>query len=82
MFLALAGSIIAIWKLHPGPRGIQILFLAWALASSFVIGIRMRRKIRKDLGRKATALDLADIDTWMKVDEVESEKSAKEPPIP
>jgi len=31
----------------------------------------MRRKIKKDLGRKAAKEDLASIDTWMKVDEVE-----------
>jgi hypothetical protein len=33
--------------------------------------IRMRLKIGRDLGRKATDADLISIETWMKVDEVE-----------
>jgi hypothetical protein len=34
----------------------------------------MRRKIKRALGRKATEADLASIDTWIKVDEVEEKK--------
>ena len=45
-----------------------------SLVSAWITGVRMRRKIRKDLGRKATDLDLASIDTWMKVDEIEEQK--------
>jgi hypothetical protein len=41
------------------------------LVSAGIIGIQMRKRIRKDLGRKATEEDLTSIDTWMKVDEVE-----------
>lgn len=33
--------------------------------------IRMRLKIKRDLGREATQADLVSIDTWMKVDEAE-----------
>jgi hypothetical protein len=33
----------------------------------------MRRKIRRNLGRKATDEDLTSIDTWMKVDKVEQQ---------
>jgi hypothetical protein len=39
--------------------------------SAWIAGIRMRLRIRRDLGRKATETDLTSIDTWMKVDEAE-----------
>jgi hypothetical protein len=51
--------------------------LVFTAVTSFIMGVEMRRKIRKDLGRKATDLDLAGIDTWIEVDEAE-EKAAKE----
>ena len=47
------------------------------IVSAWITGIRMKRKIRKDLGRKATEEDLTSIDTWMKVDEVEQRKKVK-----
>jgi hypothetical protein len=48
--------------------------LAW------IEGLRMRLKIKKDLGRTATETDLTSIDTWMKVDEAEEMKGLKKPP--
>jgi len=42
--------------------------------TSWIIGIRMRRKIKSDLGRKVHDGDLSSIDTWMKVDEIEQKK--------
>jgi hypothetical protein len=50
-----------------------------SVVSAWITGVRMRRKIRKDLGRKATNLDLTSIDTWMKVDEVEQRKKQNSP---
>src|SRR5258708_11117949 len=44
------------------------------IISSWIIGTRMRRRIKKDLGRKANEKDLTSIETWMKVDEVEEKK--------
>ena len=38
---------------------------------AWIEGIRMRLKIKRDLGRKATEADLTSIATWIKVDEVE-----------
>jgi hypothetical protein len=43
-------------------------------------GLRMRLKIKNDLGRKATQADLTSIDTWMKVQEVEQQKDLDKPP--
>jgi len=53
---------------------VTILVLCASL-SAWIIGLRMRRKIKRDLGRKATEADLASIDTWIKVDEVEEKKA-------
>lgn len=47
---------------------------------SWIEGLRMRLKIKRDLGRKATQADLTSIETWMKVDEVEQRKKPEEPP--
>jgi len=51
----------------------------FTIVSSWIIGLRMRRKIRKDLGRKATEEDLTSINTWMAVDEVEEKKKESDP---
>jgi hypothetical protein len=53
------------------PREIAVLIIFAIAVSAWITGIQMRRKIRRDLGRKATDADLTSIDTWMKVDEVE-----------
>ena len=50
-----------------------------SVVSAWITGVRMRRKIKKDLGRKATDADLTSIDTWMKVDEVEEQKKRNRP---
>jgi hypothetical protein len=50
--------------------GTTIAETIWA----WILGLRMRLKIKRDLGRKATQADLTSIDTWMKADEVEQRK--------
>jgi len=42
--------------------------------SGWVVAVRMRRRIKNDLGKTADEGDLTSIETWMKVDEVEEEK--------
>ena len=51
--------------------GATIVETIWA----WIEGFRMRLRIKRDLGRKATETDLASIDTWIKVDEVEQRKN-------
>ena len=46
---------------------------------AWIAGLRMRLKIKNDLGRKATRADLTSIDTWMKVQEVEQQKDLNNP---
>ena len=55
------------------PRDIAVLMIIFTSVTSWIIGIQMRRKIRKNLGRKATEENLTSIDTWMKVDKVEQQ---------
>ena len=47
--------------------------------SAWIIGVRMKRKIRKDLGREATDADLSSIETWMQVEEAEQKKESTKP---
>lgn len=56
--------------------GSIILNTVWA----WMVGLRMRLKIKSDLGRKATQADLTSIDTWMEVQEVEQRKDLDKPP--
>lgn len=56
--------------------GIAIIYVS---ASAWIIGLRMRRRIRKDLGRKATQADLASIDTWMEVAQAEERNKENQP---
>lgn len=64
-------------------RDIRVAFVVGTIiftsVSATIVGVQMRRKIRRDLGRKATDLDLTSIDTWMKVDEAEERNQAKKP---
>ncbi|MDR3721331.1 MAG: hypothetical protein P4L00_07000 [Candidatus Acidoferrales bacterium] len=53
--------------------------LIFTAVTSFIIGVRMRREIKKTLGRKATDEDLADIDTWIEVKEAEEKFGGKNP---
>ena len=58
---------------------IALVIAAVTAISTWIIGIRMKRKIRKDLGRKATDADLSSIEAWMKVEEVEEKKERTKP---
>ena len=64
-----------------GYRLLIALIIAGATAiSTWIIGIKMKRRIKKDLGRKATESDLTSIDTWMKVEQ-EEEKNYRDWPL-
>jgi len=59
---------------------IELIILAFTAITSAVIGYRMRREIKRALGRRATEEDLADLDTWMEVRDVEDNAAAEKPP--
>jgi len=43
----------------------------WITISGWIITLRARRRMKKSLGRKATDLELASLNTWMRVEEEE-----------
>jgi hypothetical protein len=73
--------------LLPGPLWVLVYFILIALltdVSAWMLRLSMHRRIKKDLGRKASEGDLLSIGTWMKVDEAEQKKhpgSAWAPPL-
>ncbi len=67
------------WSSQRSPWTGKAVILIVTAVSSWIIGFQMRRKIKKDLGRKAKDLDLTSVDTWMKVDEVENEHERNNP---
>ena len=68
---ALAALVVALWKLSFGLvwDAIFVSIFVAGLISAWIAGLRMRRKIRTVLGRKATNVELASIETWITVDE-------------
>jgi hypothetical protein len=59
---------------------IALIIAGGTTISTWIIGIQMKRRIKKDLGRKATERDLTSFDTWMKVEE-EEEKNGRNKPL-
>ena len=47
--------------------------------SGWIITIRVRRRMRKALGKKASDLELASLKTWMQVEETEERKRQSSP---
>jgi hypothetical protein len=43
----------------------------WITISGWIITLRARRRMKKSLGRNATDLELASLNTWMRVEEDE-----------
>lgn len=65
---------------YAGPQAeIGLISVIVETVWAWIAGVRMRLKIKKDLGRKATDADLSSIDTWMKVDDVESQNERNRP---
>jgi len=65
------------WR--PGRYELIAVVIIYLSVSAWIIGIRMRRNIERDLGRKATEADLTSIDTWMEVDAAEERNKEKKP---
>lgn len=66
------------WRI--GRYDLAALLIIYSSVSAWIIGVRMRRKIKRDLGREATDADLTSINTWMKVEEAE-ERNRKNKPL-
>jgi len=69
------GNTLWIWNVDPVTDTIMFLVILIIGISSWVVGKRMRRRIKNDLGKTADEGDLTSLETWMKVDEVEEKKN-------
>ena len=59
-----------------------LVFLAILVVTSisaWILSVRMRRKIGKAVGGKASSTNLTSLNTWMKVDEAEKRKKESGP---
>jgi hypothetical protein len=52
----------------------------WLTISGWIVSLRAQRRMKRSLGRKATDLELASLNTWMRVKETE-EREAQRGPI-
>ena len=58
---------------------VDLLRVIYNSVAGWIIGLKMRRKISADLGRKATDNDLVSLDTWIEVDEAEKRNQNNKP---
>jgi hypothetical protein len=65
------------WR--PNERDLVVVSIIYTAFTGWIIGLEMRGKIKKDLGRNATDLDLTSIETWMKIDEIENPDVERSP---
>jgi hypothetical protein len=56
-----------------------MLVIIVSAISTWIIGLKMRRRIKRDLGRKATETDLTSLDIWMQVDDKEHRNERNSP---
>jgi hypothetical protein len=57
---------------------ISICIVIGVTVSGWIVTVRVRRRMKKSLGRSATSLELVSFKTWMKVEEAEAEEQRKE----
>lgn len=73
LLVVLASVLASIFAPRFGirPNDVFGAIIILSVISASVTGLRMRRKVRRVLGRKATEGDLTSINTWMEVDQEE-----------
>jgi hypothetical protein len=63
-------------------RIFKLITAIWITVSGWVVSLRVRRRMKKSLGRKATDQELASLTTWMKVEETEQREEESGPMHP
>ena len=60
-----------------------LIVILFTIVSTWVMGIRMKRRARRALGRDVTAGELTSINLWMNVEDVERRENPRteEPPL-
>jgi hypothetical protein len=62
-----------------GDRLYGLTNAVWLTVSGRIVSLRARRRMKKSLGRKATDLELASLNTWMRVEEAEQREEESGP---
>lgn len=57
----------------------EIVAVIALTVSGWIVTARVRRRMTRSLGRKATDLELASLNTWMKVEEREQQEKESGP---
>lgn len=61
---------------------IAIVFIIVTTISAWIMGVRMRRRARRALGRNLSDGELTSISTWMEVEDAEQRENPRtEPPL-
>ncbi|HWG40956.1 MAG TPA: hypothetical protein VN658_10440 [Candidatus Acidoferrales bacterium] len=60
-------------------RLFKLMTAIWITISGWIVTLRARRRMKKSLGRKATDLELASLNTWMRVEETEQREEESRP---
>ena len=59
-----------------------IVVIVFTAVSTWIMGVRMRRRARRALGRSITENELTSINTWMEVQDAEQREDPRtEPPL-
>lgn len=58
---------------------VLVSFALGVTISSLIVTVRVRRRMKKSLGRSATSLELVSMKTWMKVEEAEQQRKESGP---
>jgi hypothetical protein len=51
----------------------------WITVSGWIVTLQVRRRMKKSLGRRASDLELASLQTWMRVEEKEQRDKESSP---
>lgn len=65
------------WDTTDGLYGITKAI--WLTVSGWIVSLRVRRRMKKSLGREANDLELASLKTWMRVEEAEQQDEESRP---
>jgi hypothetical protein len=57
----------------------ELIALIALTVSGWIVTTRVRSRMKKSLGRKATDLELASLNTWMRVEEAEQRDKESSP---
>jgi hypothetical protein len=73
-------DVLIVWYLSQPTVKEAFAQQAATTVPGWITGIRMRGRIKRELGRKATKADLTSLDTWMKADAAGQRSEPNKPP--